>query len=446
MRSSQRRILWLLVALVIVLLIAGLVSAAVYWWMGRQPAFDPGWQDPIAEVDVDRIEPGLALYPLAGASLLETADASIDDGQLETAYATLAWGWEAMDTQRLGRLIRLGQELVQAKEDARAHRVYQQVADMAVLSPELNDPTRADALMSAGQGWAALDQEDLAQWAYDQVYTLAVHSPYLQVAHRREWLQKLVTAYRDLGAAASADRCRQRIVELDQGARPQPTAPALESPPLPGMDEPVSSPEVGALEESRRQAAYALLQSLSGGGEAPSGLVTALADALRAEDSAKMALYGQVLNEARIELGQRINVHWHLIRWLRIKDQVARKGYGLSLVPEWEAQATEIQSQLTTTYEDLFFDYEDWVASLPNSTWIEPARYRERRLITLAGRMGWYPNYPEQQMADKIRDAATALIAAGLVDPLYVDVALEEKGLRFTLSPGREYGTPSQGP
>lgn len=446
MRSSQRRVIWLLLALVVLLLIVGLVSAAIYWWVGRQPTLGLGWQDPIAGVHPNQVAPELALYPLAGALPLETADASMDDGELETAYATLVWGWEVMDTQRLGRLIRLSQDSVQANEQARAHLIYQQIVDLAVLSPELNDPTRADALMSAGQGWTALGQEDLAQQAYDQVYALAVYSPYLQVAHRQEWLQKLEVAYRDLGAVASVEACRQRIAELEQETRPRPAAAALESPPLPALDEPVSSTEVGALEETRRQAAYALLQSLSGEKEAPSRRVSALAEALRAEDAAKMALYRQVLGEARIELGQRINVHWHLIRWLMVKDQIARRGFGLSLVPDWESQATEIQSQLTTAYEDLFFDYEDWVAALPNSAWMEPARYRERRLITLAGRLGQYPNYPEQQMADKIQDAARNLIAAGFIEPLYVDVISEEEGVRFILSPSGEYGMPAQGP
>jgi hypothetical protein len=258
-------------------------------------------------------------------------------------------------------------------------------------------------------------------------------------------LALLEAAYRDLGVLESAEACRQTIVELDQASEPQPAAPSMEVPALSPSGEPISSPEVGALEEARRQAAYALLQSLLGGAEPPAGQVSALAEALKAEDAAKLALYEQEL-AGTIQASRRIDVHRHLVRWLTLKTQVAEKAFGLSIVPEWEAQVADIRSALSTAYEGLFYDYEDLVTALPDASLMEPGHYQDRRLVTLSGRLGQYPNYPEQQMADKIREAVTKLIAAGFVQPLYVDGMVDNLGMRFVLSPGSEYGVPAQTP
>jgi hypothetical protein len=445
MRSSQKKLMWILLAVVVFLVIVAAISVGIYLLMrGRSPAAT-GWQDPILQAQPAEVMPDLALYPLAGALPLETIDAAIGNGDLETAYATLAYSLDLSDAQRIGRLILLGRRFADAEKPDRAALAYQQIYDLAVLSPTLNDPARADALLSAGKGWAAVENETLALAAYGQVYTIAAYSPYLQRADRREMLNLLEIAYRDLGAVEAAEGCRQKIVELDQEPQSQPAATPMELPALPAIGEPISSAEVGALEETRRQATYALLQSLSGGGAPPAGQVNALAGALTAEDAAKLALYRQEL-EATTQVGRRIDVYWHLIHWLTLKEQVAEKAFGLSIVPEWEAQAADIRSALSTAYEGLFYDYEDQVTALPNASLLEPGHYQDRRLVTLAGRLGQYPNYPEQQMADKIREAVTKLIAAGFVQQLYVDQMSDDMGLRFFLSPASGYGTPAQGP
>jgi hypothetical protein len=404
-----------------------------------------GWRDPIVEVVPEEITPDLVLFPLAGAAELETVDAAIANWDLETAYAVLVYGLSFSDGQRIGRLILLGDRFAEAERDDRATLCYQQIYDTAVLSPMLNDPARADALLAAAKGWAALEQTTQALNAYDQVYVIAVGSPYLQMAHRRDLLTALEMAYRDMGDLARAEAYRAKIVELEELGGLQALAPTGEAPELPMGDEAISSPEVGALEEARREAAFALLQSLSRGGEPSANRVGNLAQALQAEDAAKMSLYQQEL-EAATQLSRRINIHWQVIRWLMIKVQVATAGFGFSVVPEWEAQLADIQSALSKAHEDLFFDYEDLVTALPEASLMGPGRYEVRRQVILAGRLGRYPNYPAQQMAEKLQDAVDSLIAAGSVDQLFADVAAEEEGLRFFLSPAQGYGLPAPPP
>jgi hypothetical protein len=445
MRSCRGRLIWILLAAIVLLLIVAIVTGGIYLVLRRQRASAAGWQDPIAQIVPNEIVPGLALYPLAGASELETMDVAIANGDLETAYTALVFAMDLSDAQRIGRLTLLGQRFVEAEKPERAALCYQQIYDVALISPRLNDPARADALLGDGQGWATLDRRAEALNAYDQVYVLAVQSPYLQVAHRRDLLGQLEAAYRGLDDLEQAAACRQQIVALDQQSSPQVPAALGPSPGLPSETEPVSSPEVGVLEENRRQAAYALLQQVADGGDPPADLVDNLAQALLAEDGAKMSLYqGQL--EATSQPGRRINIQWHLIRWLMVKYQVAAKGLGWSLVPAWEAQAPEIQSTLSKAYEGLYFDYEDLVTALPDASLMGPGSYQARRQAILAGRLGQYPNYPAEQMANKVQDAVTDLIAAGSREQLYLDVAVEDGGLRFYLSPADQYGLPAQLP
>lgn len=446
MRLLRSRLAWVLLAIATILLLIAAGAAVGFVLLGQREGREGGWQDPISAAQPSEVAPDLALYPLAGALELETVDAAIENGELETAYALLVFGQDLSDAQRLGRLIRLGGRFVEAERPDRATLCFQQVYDLAILHPRLSDPARADALFASGRGWAAAGDEAQAVGALDQVYVLAMESPYLQMANRRDLLAGLEIAYGDLGYEERAEACRARIVELDQEARPQPPALSGEQPDLPWGTGTVSSAEVGTLESARREAAFALLEAVADGGEPPAELLEVLEQALLAEDAAKQGLYSQEL-EATSQPGRRAEVHWQMIRWLMLKYQVAAGGFGLSLVPAWEAALPSIQSELSKAYEDLYFDYEDLVAALPQAGLIGPGSYQVRRQVLLDGRLGRYVNYPAGQLADKLQDAARELMAAGSAERLYVDVRSgEEKELEFFLSPADEYGLSAETP
>jgi hypothetical protein len=444
MRSRRGWLVWLLLAVVILLLVVAAVSAVLYVVLRQQSEVESGWQDPAGSIVPGEITADWALYPLAGASTLETIDQAGEWGDLETAYAVLVFGLDLTDSQRIGRLLVLGEQFGQGGAGDRAALCYQQVYDLAVLSPSLNALARADALLGSGRGWAALEETAAALNAFDQVCTLAAESPNLQVAHRKDLLDNLRRAYRDLGAADRVERCGEQVQELvEEPGRPP--VSAAESPELPSLGDPVSSPEVGELEDARRWQANALREVLAGGEEPPAEQVAELARALQAEDRAKTGLYEAELGETT-QPAARINIQWHMIRWLTLKYQVAAGGSGLSIVPEWEAQLADIQSVLSKAYEGLFFDYEDLVTALPDVSLLGPGRYKVRRLVMLAGRLGQYPNFGEEQMASKLSDAVAELIASGSPNQLYVDWMSSEEGMRFILSPAGSYGQPAQAP
>jgi len=455
MRSCRGRLVWILLAAAALLLLIAIVAGGVYLVLRGQRSVGTSWQDPVAAVEIKDIAPDLALYPLAGAAPLETVDAAIANGELETAYATLAHDLSASDRQRIGRLILLGKgfALAAGGKPDKASRVYQQIYDLAVLSPSLNDPQRADALLAGGKGWAALGRKAQAQDAYDQAYLIATKSSYLPQAQRRALLGTLELAYKDLGQTEQAQACHDQIVAIDQDSRPQLPAIPAALPELPRGTDAISSSEVGALEETRRKAAFELLQEVSPDSEPPSMLLRQVTQALQAEDPVKLALYRGEL-ESATQSTRRIDVHWQMIRWLTLKNQVATKGFGLSLVPEWEEQVTAIQSALSKEYEDLLFDYEDLVSALPDASLIMPGRYQVLRTVTLAGRLGQYPNYPAEQLVSKLQGAAKAVITSGYAavastDALFVDaLASPERGaaVRFFFSPAANYGASSETP
>ncbi len=443
-RSLQGRRQWILLAAIGLLLAVVAVSVVAFLLLQQDPQ-SAGWQDPIVAILPEEIAEDLAFYTLAGASELDTVDAAIDNSDLETAYATLQFGMDLTDAQRIGRLIILGGLFADAEKPGRAILAYQQIEDVAVLSPDLNDPARADALLASGRGRAALEEGDRALWAYDQVHLIAVQSPYLQMAHRRDLLRALETAYRDLGADERAENMREAIIELEQQTTSHPPLSPGRVPVLAQAEPAMSSPEVGALEDLRRQAAYDLLDPLLEEGLPPADLLQSLTEALQAEDGAKLELYQREL-ESTSQPSRRIAVNQQLVRWLMLKYKIASGGFGISLVSEWEAELAAIQSDLSRAWEGLFFDYEDLAASLPEASLIGPGSYAVRRQMLLDGRLGRYPNYPAEQLADKLQDAVGNLVSSETVDQLYVSVRRDDGDLFFFLASGDEYKQSQQSP
>ncbi len=445
MRWFRGRLIWVLLGTVLAMLIVAAVAWGLYTILRQQPPTMSAWQNPIAAVSPNEVAPDLALYSLAGAATAETIDASIVGDELETAYALLVHNQELSDAQRIGRFIRLGSRFAEAGLPERAELCYQQIYDAAILGPGLSDSVRADALLATGEGRMTLDDAERAREAYDQAFLLATEGAYLHGAHRRQLLGQLEAAYRELDDSQQADECLDMIDKLDREPGVYSARPSTEWPSVPAGDDLVSSPEVGTLEEARRQAAYALLEALPDEGEPPAELVSRLAQALLEEDEAKLSLYGSEL-EATTQAGRRIGIQLQVIRWLLLKVQIADGGFGLSLVPEWDTQVSDIRSALYRAYEDLSVEYEDFIAALPQVSQMDPVRYWVLRRLLLAGRMGQYPDYPAEAMARDLQATAAALISSGPDGNLFVEPLWDEEGLVYSFRPADQYARSTGGP
>jgi hypothetical protein len=284
---------------------------------------------------------------------------------------------------------------------------------IGTLSPNLADTVRSDVFVEAAEKLMALDQAEWAKFYLDQAFAVAAKSPFLQGAHRRgvfERLQKDYTIlYEKHGLTEARELARQ---SLNLSAKPQSLAGSSEQLfILPQNSEtialPLSLQEAEANRWSRAQELAALL--VERGGNAPQSAIDALKEALLAEDAQKLPFYAQELGAAA-QLSRKIDITLAQIEWLSTKYRIARGAYGLSLVQEWEAQAEQIRADLTKTYETLYALYADLIVALPELSQIDKATEERLRREILAGELGRYPNYPEEQRRKQLLEATNQLI------------------------------------
>jgi hypothetical protein len=364
-------------------------------------------RNPLNTVNVEEIDPALALASLGGVSEADVIIEAIRKGRPETALAALAFRPTLADRESAGDFLLLA--AVYAANGNREKGVfsYQMAGLIATLSPNIPDTVRTDIFLEAGEKLIELNDPDWAKFYLDQAFVLAAKSPFLQGAHRRSVFERLQKDYLSLderelarksldmtaNSVASAEGIGEQIFILPQTSE----AIAL----------PLALQEAEAQRWSRAQELAALL--VERGGNAPQAAKDALKEALLVEDGQKLTFYRDEL-AAAAQLSRKIDITIAQIEWLSTKYRVARQAYGLSLVPEWEAEAEQIRADLTKTYETLFALYADLIVALPEVSQIDKATEERLRREILAGELGRYPNYPEEQRRKQLLDASNQLI------------------------------------
>lgn len=399
---------WGLIALVIatgLLILVGVASLGAFFLLRDQPFDVPEWQDPLTLVDADRIDPALAMAGLGGVSDADLSARALTQARTDTAYAVLVFSPSIGDRESAGDFLLLANRYRNDGRFSYATTCYRLAGTIATLGPDLPDTVRADTFVLAGQGLADLEEFGLAQLFLDQAYNIATVSPYLQAATRRTIFQRLHQGYQIIG-----DRERART-SLELSAESFPTVTVAEAPPvIPVAEPPLFGLEVQEAEAARWEAAQTLTGMLvERGGRAPAESVAELRDALIAEDQAKSPYFDSQLATTP-QLSVQISIVQARINWLSIKYRVARRGYGISLVPEWEAQAEEIRAELTKSYELLFALYADLIVAMPDAEQIDLATEEILRREILTGTLGRYPNYPAEQRVAQLIQATAHLV------------------------------------
>jgi hypothetical protein len=398
---------WLIVLAVaiVVLAVVGVASLGAFFLTREQPFAVPAWQDPLTLVNADGIDAALAVGGLGGVPDSDLVATALAQARADTAFAGLVFSSSIGDQESAGDFLLLAKRYRSDNQSPQAVTCYRLAGTIATLSPDLPDTMRADTFALAGEGLAELKQFGLAQLYFDQAYNVATASPYLQPATRRTLFERLHRGYQAIG-----DRERARA-SLDQGAQPFPPVTMTETPPvLPVAEPPLMSQEVQQAEAARWQAAQRLAKLLvERGGKATPEAITTLGGALITEDQTKLPYLDSQL-AGTPQLSTQISIVRARINWLSIKYRVARRGYGISLVPEWEAQADQIRADLTKSYELLFALYADLIVAMPDAAQIELATEEALRREILAGTVGRYPNYPADQRTSQLLQATVHLI------------------------------------
>ncbi len=391
----------------VILLLVGAASIGAFFLLRKQPFDVPQWKDPMTLVQVERIDPALAVAGLGGVSDKDLAAQALAETRLDTAFAILVFSPSINDRESAGDFLLLGSRYWEDNRPTDATESYRLAGTIATLSPELPDNVRAETFVLAGEGLAEQKEFGLAQLFLDQAYNISTVSPHLQPSIRRNIFQRLHKAYQTIG-----DRERARA-SLEQSAEAFSTVILPDSPPvLPVANPPALPTEVQQAEADRWQAAQDLATMLvERGGKAHGDAVTSLGNALVVEDGLRLPYYASQLAESS-QVSTQISIVQARIDWLAIKYRVARRGYGISLVPEWETSVEEIRADLTKSYELLFALYADLIVAMPDADQIAMATEEVLRREILAGTLGRYPNYPKEQRITQLEQATAALVVS----------------------------------
>lgn len=385
-------------------------------------------RSPLALIDMNQVDPALALASLGGVPEADVIIEAIDTARPETALAGLLFEPTLSNRESAGDFLLLAPVYVDGGQKVKAIFGYQMAGTIATLSPDMADTAQADVFLQASEGLIKLNEPTLAKFYLDQAFTLASKSPFLQAAHRRSIFERLQKNYIILGERELARK------SLDLSANPPASSsPAEEKtnlPPGEAVPLPALAQEAEAERWTRAQELAALL--VERGGHAPPSSVRALNEALIEEDRQKLPFYERELATAT-QLSKKIDITLAKIEWLSIKYRMARRGYGLSIVPEWEAQAEQIRADLTKTYETLFALYADFIIALPEVSQIDQATEERLRREILAGELGRYPNYPEEQRRKQLLDATNQLKTTQPELGVFVDVKIVADQEMFAL-------------
>lgn len=382
----------------------------------------------LSRLDVEAIDPALALASLGGADETEVITEAVAKVRPETALSALLFSPQMSNRESAGGFLQVASAYTAVGDGDKAVFAYEMAGTIATLAPDIPDTARADIFIQAGEQLTSLEQPDLAKFYFDQAFVVASKSSYLQPAHRRTIFEQLHTGYQAIDQGESARR------SLNFSANPPKatvsTVRELILPESPSVPLPLSAQEAEAYRWQIAQELAAIL--VERGGHAPPESIDRLGQALVEENGQKLPFYESEF-EATTQLSEKIAITLAQIDWLSLKYRVARKGYGLSLVPDWEAQAEQIRAQLTKTYETLFALYADLTVALPEVSQIERAKEERLRREILAGELGRYPNYPEKQRKTQLLDITNQLMTSQPDINVFVAVGTVNNKEKFTL-------------
>ncbi len=399
------------------------------------------WKAPPALIDSKKIVLVTGLEPLAGVSDSIAVDDALQQGDWESAFATIASSPDLSDANRAGALLLLGSRYAAGKQQVKAAWAYQYAATLSLVSPIPSDLVRGQTLVQASQGLAALGLNSAARRAADQAFLIAQYSPAIPNDARARLDVQIAQTYSQLGVNSLAAAARQKGAEVD-AASGEDTAMTVRRPFRLGATELKPTDELKAKTQARVTAAKELIDQVAlhppkTDKDLPDNLVQALGDRLYEEDAARKDYY-DALNNAATKPADQAAALRDRIGWLALKLRVAQRGFGLSLVPEWESGAQDIAQELSDAQDQLYKLSEQEAAAG------DPAATADRQLEdvlraeVVAGRWGLY-QYDEKDVMSRLGEVSGKL-RDDEVAGLRLDSFTAGQDLVFMLVPDNLYG------
>ena len=426
-----------IIGLLALFVIIGVLSSGAYLYLRLSQSSEGVLA--IDQLRTEELEPRLALGTLAGVSDLEVVNQALAEGELETAYVGTLFSTQFSDRESIGNLLLIGARHALAGGGDRARSCYEEAGLMSTLGPTLSDYGRASSFVEIGGRLAELGDREEAISNLDQAFALAVHSPIMRDPLRADLLDQLAEEYEDLGLREKAEDSQVLGAEIRysteedesprQGNAEQPVANFLTGIPAP------SAAMVASYEERREgtvRELMAFLQGASGSEAVPQDLATGVAQALLNEDEARSTSYEDDLASAS-SLVLRIGIAEARVDWLLLKYRVALGAYGLELVPAWSDDATAVAAELSAARQELHAIHGEQIATFSDQTAKDRAWFDVLRWEILEGRLGLYPECPEEELISQLMEVTGRLIEAGDTS-VFPQVVYEDGTPRFSLA------------
>ncbi len=391
-RPDKRRkgLVALLAFLLAVTLLIGLIAIGSYFYLRNNRSTQWSWQDPQSAVDSSRVRPDLGVITLLDQPASSLVQQAVQANEPDTAFALLVTNGRSSDAERSGSAQLVGRAFEAIPTQDLAALSYQQMLDIAALSPTMADPMRAQVSLDAARGFVRLGLPDAARPALEQAEVLARYSPLLAPVQRQDVARQLQAVYRELGQ-------EEQATELDQLVRDPrgvPTSKYVRGPFLPGFVSPVLTPDdLRRASEERQRQVYAFLAAWDSGDPAQvEAARSQLAGALLVEDRLRSELL-PARDRTAVQPAEKAAVALDHVQWLALKSAIASGALGHSVVPEWGQAREQIASDLRAAYDTLFGLYRDQAGALTDPDDARAARVEVLRQQNLLGRLGLYPGY-----------------------------------------------------
>lgn len=403
-RLDRRRkgLIVLLTALLALTLLIGLLAIGGYFYLRNSRSAQWTWQDPLTAVDSSRVRADIAVITLLDWSASALVQQAVQANEPDTGYAVLVHSARSSDAERSGSAQLVGRAFEQIPAQDLAALSYQQMFDIAALSPTMADPMRVQVSLDAARGFVRNGLVDAAQPALQQAEVLARYSPLLAPVQRQDAARQLQTIYLEMGRPEQAAALDQ-LVRQPRGI---PTGKFVRGPFLPRFVGLLVVPEdlQRAIDERKRQV-FAFLQAWDSGDPAQIEAVRSqLAGALLVEDRLRSDLL-PARDRTALELYEKTAVALDHAQWLALKYMVGSGALGFAIVPEWGQTLDPIAADLRAAYDRVFSLYRDQAAALLNVDDARAARVEILRQQNLLGRLGLYPGYDEAALGRALEQA-----------------------------------------
>jgi len=385
-----------------------ILALVALWWLSSDIVPQTSTQP--LQIESEQVLPELALMHLAGDPVDALVNQALYAGEYATSHALLTFGINDMPATRVALLLQLAQLFQERKQLALATQLLHNSRAVAILDTQLDPLVRADALLQCAARFLALELPAEAADSAVQVKRIVEQTPELLPAERNQLLQALLP----LTAQLDDELLHQQVQELARSPYLSPGGIIIERDLHLTEGSVEFNSELTEIIRERQQLSRQLAEYLIQSPAVDSTPFTdALASALRKEDEQRTLYFTQILTSQNLTFSLQFWSLHEQRNWLLLKLAVAHRAFGLSLVPDWEAEKSLIAEELGLVTEQM----QAALSKVPESQSAILDQLLQRivalRWLALQTELGFAPQRKAADIGEQLRIAQEELAVHG---------------------------------